>query len=153
MSIKPKFDVSTRATSVPLHWFRLKKNESQTLSLKRACFGVGESFRDAGFAVPDSCLGKLCALVFVKDEGARQSTLDGDWTWQIALMTQAFVGEVYLRFLKGGKRTPKKDYLETAEEFDWAKEFDDITADIGLSISHSEDPTNKGRTVYKLLEE
>ena len=148
---KPKFEVNLEPKKMNLHWFRLEKNAIQELNLKRVIFAHGSTLEEAGYSVPENSHEKLCAMVF---STARVPT-EGIYDWEIALMTQSFITELYLKCInsvaeKTGKYTPKSEALVCADDFDLYSMCDDFTVDLELVISHLTDPTNKGRTRYEL---
>ena len=148
---KPKFEVNLEPKRVPLHWYKLDKDSVQELNLKRVIFAHGSTLEEAGYSVPENSHEKLCAMVF---STVRVPT-KGIYDWEIALMTQSFISELYLMCIKSvekktGKWTPKSDALICADDYDLMKMSDDFTTDLSVVISHLTDSNNKGRTKYEL---
>lgn len=143
----PKFDVAPTATSAPIHWFALKKNTGVDLDLKQVQFAVGSTFQELGFEIPENATEKFCAVISLKDE-SRQTTLNDDWTWVKALITQTVAKDLYQLCIDKYVNHELEYDAETSKSKE--HEIESFLGDFSIRIEHSVDQENRGRTRYIL---
>ena len=147
---KPKFSRTIGTGEIPLQWFRLSVGDVESLHVKTAYFGIGKTFKECGFSIPDTAVEKTVAILLLASPRSDGSTL--------ICVTQSFGTRIYDEMWtefdkKGGavKWLDKRSWIATSDDEKMQAEVDAFCIPEGglnCIISHEQDIANGSRTRY-----
>lgn len=165
---KPRFEMpDERKAGANVHWFSLVKDSEAEVRIRQIYFGIGQTFIDAGWNVPNNSFDKLICLVVAQSEIVTVNA-KGEQTWSMSFITQGPVGDLYRECWKSVEGNQMK-WVDTPDLIlapssphpdDVAnqsiRELDSFEP-VGsfnprFVIRHEAHPTNMARSMYRMTE-